>query len=104
MSEEEILGLSRLLERALRRLGEVREREDACRLAADAWALLERRWPREARRFDGTLHYLACVLPVRDGGRPVGSARADGHVDPRGSQPAGGEPAGLRRGQRRQWS
>ncbi|HLH70688.1 MAG TPA: hypothetical protein VKY90_17155 [Candidatus Dormibacteraeota bacterium] len=63
MSEEVVAGLSRLLDRALRCLGEAGEDESACRIAADAWALLEGRFPAEARRFNGTLHYLALALP-----------------------------------------
>lgn len=58
-----VSALSRLLDRALRRLGEAGEEEPACRIAADAWALLEGRRPAEAQRFDGTLHYLTLAVP-----------------------------------------
>lgn len=51
-------ALVRLLDRALRRLGEQGSTDEACRIAAAAWALLEHDREREARRMNGTLHYL----------------------------------------------
>jgi len=114
VSEPAVAGLSRLLDRALRRLGEAGRTEEACRLAAAAWALLEGTWPREARRFDGTLHYLTLGPARRAGvpGRPA-SPSPDPEARPRpdvdrgrglivsrsapasgfSSGPAGGRPA-----------
>jgi hypothetical protein len=93
MSEPVVSGLGRLLDRALRRLGEVGQEKEACRLAAAAWALLEGNWPREARRFEGTLHYLTL--------KPRGnSAVAAGQPLPRSPDPGQGTandraPTGL---------
>jgi organic hydroperoxide reductase OsmC/OhrA len=69
VSEALVADLGRLLDRALRRLGEAGQAEEACRIAAAAWALVEGTRPREARRFDGTLHYLT-LGPARRAGAP----------------------------------
>ena len=55
---EPVTPLVRLLDRALRRLGDLGDQDEACRVAAEAWALLEGTQPREAQRLNGTLHYL----------------------------------------------
>lgn len=60
----------RLLDKALRALGDAGETEAACRLAADAYAVLEKADPGLAERFTGTLHHLTCVPP-----RPPRDAR-----------------------------
>lgn len=68
MSDELVPALTRLLDQALRRVGELGEagdRDHACRVAAQAWALLDRPFPKEARRLQGTLHYLTLVAPNR---------------------------------------
>ena len=56
-------SLSRLLDRALRELGAAGRSESACRIAAQAYALLEKRDPAAAERFTGTLHHLTCAPP-----------------------------------------
>ncbi|MGH7666805.1 MAG: hypothetical protein ACRENY_04780 [Candidatus Dormibacteria bacterium] len=56
-------AMVRLLDRALRALGDAGETERACRLAADAYAVLEKSNPLLAERFTGTLHHLTCVPP-----------------------------------------
>jgi hypothetical protein len=56
-------SMVRLLDRALRDLGDAGETERACRLAADAYAVLEKSNPEMAERFTGTLHHLTCVPP-----------------------------------------
>lgn len=48
-----------LFTKALRRLGEAGEPQDASRLAAQAWWGLKDSDPRAAERINGTLHYLA---------------------------------------------
>ena len=55
--------LARLLDRALRELGDAGWTERACRLAAQAYAVLEKSDPALAERFTGTLHHLTCVPP-----------------------------------------
>ena len=79
---EPLTGLVRILDRALRRLGDAGEEDLACRLAADSWALLAKAHPREAERFNATLHYLtrrrplpraAPTVPGRPGAANVGS-------------------------------
>jgi hypothetical protein len=50
--------LGRLLDRAVRALGDAGEADVACRLAAEAWWLLREPCPRAARRLNATLHYL----------------------------------------------
>jgi|GEM_PF-5727812 len=57
--------LARLLDKALRELGDAGQTERACRLAAQAFAILERQDPELAERFTGTLHHLTCVPPTR---------------------------------------
>ena len=56
--------LARLLDKALRELGDAGRTERACRLAAQAFAVLEKSDPVTAERFTGTLHHLTCVLPA----------------------------------------
>jgi hypothetical protein len=62
------IAMVRLLDRALRELGDAGEKERACRLAAEAYAALEKSNPKLAERFTGTLHHLTCVPPgsIRD--------------------------------------
>ncbi len=50
--------LGRLLDRAVRALGEAGESDAACRLAAEGWWLVREPAPRAARRLNATLHYL----------------------------------------------
>jgi hypothetical protein len=60
-------GLARILDQALRQLGDAGQVESACRMAASAYALLERWDPGAAERFTGTLHHLTCRLPPESG-------------------------------------
>jgi uncharacterized protein (DUF2249 family) len=55
---ETIERLGRLLDRAVRALGEAGEGETACRLAAEAWWLVKEPAPSAARRLNATLHRL----------------------------------------------
>ena len=56
--------LAKLLDKALRELGDAGRTERACRLAAQAFAVLEKSDPGLAERFTGTLHHLTCVPPT----------------------------------------
>jgi uncharacterized protein (DUF2249 family) len=64
-------GLNRLLIRAVRALGDAGREESACRIAAEAWALLRRTHPREAERLNGALHYLTRPKPPPSKENPV---------------------------------
>lgn len=55
--------LARILDQALRELGDAGQMESACRMAASAYALLEKWDPGAAERFTGTLHHLTCGTP-----------------------------------------
>ncbi len=83
-------SLVRLLDRALRRMGDLGDQEGACRAAAEAWALLEKARPSEAQRLNGTLHYLTRVRmwpdePAPSVTRP--SAATSSHQPRSGSAP-----------------
>ncbi|MEO7006886.1 MAG: hypothetical protein ABI065_07620 [Terrimesophilobacter sp.] len=52
-------GLTRVLAKACRQLGDSGHPKDAAALAAQGWALLRTRHPAQADRLDGTMHYLA---------------------------------------------
>ena len=54
-------ALTRILARACRQLGNAGQPSDAARLAAEAWSLLRHRYPDDAERLNGTLHYLSRV-------------------------------------------
>ena len=56
--EEPLEQLGRLLDRAVRALGETGETDAACRIAAEGWWLLRAPAPKAARRLNATLHYL----------------------------------------------
>jgi len=76
---ETLPRLVRLLDRALRDLGDAGGHERACRLAAQAWGALERTDPGLAERFTGTLHYLT-GWPARS---PRTAEPAPSAADPR---------------------
>lgn len=50
--------LVRVLDAALRALGDAGHEEEACELAAQGWALLREEHPELGQRLNGTLHYL----------------------------------------------
>ncbi|MEO6943221.1 MAG: hypothetical protein ABI053_00740 [Lacisediminihabitans sp.] len=52
-------GLTRVLAKACRQLGDAGHPREAGKLAADGWVLLREHHPREADRLDGTMHYTA---------------------------------------------
>jgi hypothetical protein len=58
-SPDVVDGLTRVLAKACRRLGDAGHPEDAAALAAQGWALLRQVHPAQAERLDGTMHYLA---------------------------------------------
>jgi hypothetical protein len=58
-SPDVVDGLTRVLAKACRRLGDAGHPEDAAALAAQGWALVRQVHPAQAERLDGTMHYLA---------------------------------------------
>ncbi|WP_227425354.1 DUF2249 domain-containing protein [Pengzhenrongella sicca] len=54
-------GLTRVLARACRELGQAGQPHRAGRLAADAWVLLRHTHPVQAQRLDGTMHHVALL-------------------------------------------
>jgi hypothetical protein len=56
---EVIDGLTRVLAKACRRLGDAGHPKDAAALAAQGWVLVRKVHPAQADRLDGTMHYLA---------------------------------------------
>lgn len=58
-SDDDFEALMQVLTRALRRLGEAGQPEDANRLAARAWSAIRHQHPAEAERINGTMHYLS---------------------------------------------
>ena len=54
-------ALTRILARACRQLGNAGHPSDSARLAAEAWSLLRHRFPDDAERINGTMHYLSRV-------------------------------------------
>jgi hypothetical protein len=58
-SPDVVDGLTRVLAKACRRLGDAGHPEDAAALAAQGWALVRKVHPAQADRLDGTMHYLA---------------------------------------------
>ena len=58
-SDDAVAALTRVLVDALRALGEAGRPERANRLAGQAWAVLRRRHPAEARRVGALMHRLA---------------------------------------------
>lgn len=83
---EALLEVSRLLDRAVRALGDAGNADAACDLAARAWTLLRHEWPREGQRFDGALHYLTRqpAAPAK----PAGPAGPTKDLDVRHLKPA----------------
>lgn len=57
-ADEAVARLAKLLDASLRALGDAGKEDAACELAAQAWTLMRRSWPREGERFNGALHYL----------------------------------------------
>jgi len=52
-------GLTRVLAKACRQLGDAGHPREAGKLAADGWVLLRENHPKQAERLDGTMHYVA---------------------------------------------
>lgn len=52
-------ALTRVLVRACRVLADVGRPHEAGRLAADAWVVVRRGYPRQARHLDGVMHHIA---------------------------------------------
>lgn len=58
--------LSKLMVQTLRALGNAGEKDRACQLAAQAWALLQDEHEQAAERMNGVLHYLTATRHKRD--------------------------------------
>jgi uncharacterized protein (DUF2249 family) len=89
VGDERLDRLGRVLDRAVRALGDAGETDAACRLAAEAWWLLKEPAPGAARRLNATLHALT-VHPRRDRhpeGDPM-STEPDAILDVRDEPPA----------------
>ncbi len=54
-------ALTRVLARACRQLGNAGHPSDALRLAAEGWSLLRHRFPDDAERLNGAMHYLSRI-------------------------------------------
>ncbi|MEO7005394.1 MAG: hypothetical protein ABI275_05515 [Terrimesophilobacter sp.] len=52
-------GLTRVLAKACRALGDAGHPKDAASLAAQGWTMVRKVHPKQADRLDGTMHYLA---------------------------------------------
>ena len=52
-------GLTRVLAKACRQLGDAGRPREAGKLAADGWVLLRAGHPKQAERLDSTMHYVA---------------------------------------------
>ncbi|HWI28418.1 MAG TPA: DUF2249 domain-containing protein [Stellaceae bacterium] len=61
--EDPLPRLNRLLIDALGVLAKLGDADRACRIAADAYALLRRRSPEEAARLNSALHHFVRLLP-----------------------------------------
>lgn len=87
-SEETLERLGRLLDRAVRALGEAGEVDAACRLAAEGWWLVREPAPRAARRLNATLHYLTVHPRKDDDKEETMSTNAEQVLDVRSEPPA----------------
>jgi uncharacterized protein (DUF2249 family) len=85
--KETVEQLGRLLDRAVRALGEAGEHDSACRLAAEGWWLVRGPAPRAARRLNATLHYLT-VHPGIPTKEEAMSTDAEQILDVRSEPPA----------------
>ena len=54
-------ALTRVFARACRQLGNAGHPSDALRLAAEGWSLLRHRYPDDAERLNGAMHYLSRI-------------------------------------------
>ena len=72
-----VLATVRLLDRALRSLGDAGHKEKACEIAAEGWALLRQDKPKVAERLNGTLHYLTRDRFAAEAAASPGSNDAD---------------------------
>ncbi|MFN8188471.1 MAG: DUF2249 domain-containing protein [Gaiellales bacterium] len=87
-TEEAFEQLGRLLDQAVRALGDAGERDAACRLAAKGWWLVRDPAPRAARRLNATLHYLTVHPGNHDRKEEAMSTNPDQVLDVRSEPPA----------------
>lgn len=86
-----VVELSKLTVRALKVLGHVgvEEREHACELAGQAWALLHEQYPEAAERMNGVLHFLTGPRfnPPKEGAESRDDLSALDSASPADSEP-----------------
>ena len=87
-ADERVERLGRLLDRAVRALGEAGEPDAACRLAAEGWWLVREPAPRAARRLNATLHYLTVHHSRNDKKEEAMSTNTERVLDVRSEPPA----------------
>jgi len=88
---DSVAAIGRVLAKALRKLGDAGQAEDACELAAEAWSLLRDANPKEAERMNGVLHQLTatkCQKGADDGADDGASKSADFDLEVRHLAPA----------------
>jgi uncharacterized protein (DUF2249 family) len=89
VTEPELVSdLTRVLDRALRELGDAGRTERASELAAEGWVLLRAGAPRAAERLNGTLHYLSRSPAGASDARETMDATDDPELDVREDAPA----------------
>ena len=74
--DELITELTAVLAKSLRALGKAGQPDEASRLGATGWSLLQHDHPREAEKINGTMHYLARLPGSPSSGE---LAQADSH-------------------------
>jgi uncharacterized protein (DUF2249 family) len=87
-ASDAVPGLTRVLARALRALGDAGHPEAASRLAAQGWVLMRNQHRSEAERLAGLLHYLARQHPEDPFEENTMSAAGDQQLDVRTEAPA----------------
>lgn len=87
-TSDAVAGLTRVLARALRALGDAGHPESASRLAAQGWVLVRHQHRSEAERLAGLLHYLARQHTEDTFEENTMSAAGDQQLDVRTEAPA----------------
>ena len=67
-------GLTRVLAKACRALGDAGHPQEAAALAAQGWTIVRKVHPKQADRLDGAMHYLARLEAKQEAGAPTTSA------------------------------
>ncbi|GAB3040135.1 hypothetical protein GCM10027052_21130 [Parafrigoribacterium mesophilum] len=67
-SPDPIDGLTRVLAKACRALGDAGHPKEAAALAAQGWTMVRGLYPKQADRLDGAMHYLARLEAKQEAG------------------------------------